>query len=258
MSARSKLAGLGRRLTQFLLVEEFRTAVTVIRYVYYRVLLRRLEVFAPESSDISEHALRHNLDALRRSVVKSARTHVLIRPLTVIQRIRPRIVEASVLSIGPRAEGELLNLLAHGFRWKNITGLDLFSYSPKIDVGDIHAMPYEDDRFDVVIASRVLGYSEAPRRAAAEMIRVTRSGGVIAVNTGDVQDGPPKRLKKGYRAGSADRMATLQELLDVFGDCVDQVYHCNDPSNEAAENRGSIVAIFSITKQGRRDDAARR
>ena len=109
--------------------------------------------------------------------------------MTVIQPIRWRISEAKVLSIGPRAEGELLNLLAHGFRWRNITGLDMISYSPKIDIGDMHAMPYPDDSFDSVVASRVLGYSESPWRAAAEFVRVTRSGGVIAVNTGDLQAG---------------------------------------------------------------------
>lgn len=248
MSARSKLAGLGRRLTQFLLVEEIRTVVTVLRYLYFAVLMRRLKVSEGASGDISEGALRHNLGALSRSVIKSARTHVLIRPLTVVQRIRPRIRDVKVLSIGPRAEGELLNLLAHGFRWRNITGFDLFSYSPKIDLGNMHDMPYPDDSFDVVIASRVLGYSESPSKAAAEMVRVTNSGGVIAVNTGDQQVDAPSESKPGYRPGSADKMSSLPDLLGIFGDVVDQVYHCNDPAAETGEHRGSIVAIFSIKK----------
>ena len=240
------LAGIGRRLTQFLLVDEIRTAVALLRYLYFAVLMRRLKVFEGTSEAISENALRHNLGALSRSVVKSARTHVLVRPLTVIQRVRPRLRDLRVLSIGPRAEGELLNLLAHGFRWRNITGLDLFSYSPKIDVGDMHDMSYPDDSFDVVVASRVLGYSESPARAAAEMVRVTRPGGVIAVNTGDLQADTSRTMRRGYQPGADCRLNGLADLLDMFGDAVDHVYHCHDPAAETSDHRGSIVAIFSI------------
>ena len=37
-----------------------------------------------------------------------------------------------VLSVGPRSEGEIFNLFANGFEFKNIVGIDLFSYSPLI------------------------------------------------------------------------------------------------------------------------------
>ncbi|MCH8073872.1 MAG: hypothetical protein IIA09_18220 [Proteobacteria bacterium] len=37
---------------------------------------------------------------------------------------------------------------AYGFNLKNIQAIDLFSYSPLIDVMDMHEMEYGDSRFD--------------------------------------------------------------------------------------------------------------
>jgi len=249
MSVRSIFAGIGRRLTQLLLVEEIRTLVALVRYLYFAKLRGQMRCFEGVSDAIAENALPHNLGAIFRSVKRSGRTNVLIRPLSVVQPIRPRLAEAKVLCIGPRAEGELLNLVGHGFRWCNITGLDLISYSPKVDIGDMHKMPYPDDSFDVVIGSRVLGYSEAPGRAAAEFVRVVRSGGVIAVNTGDLQPGTSQQTRKRrVGPGAKERMSALDDLLKMFGDSVDQVFHRNDPSVATGQNRGSLVAVFSVSK----------
>ena len=49
-----------------------------------------------------------------------------------------------VLSIWPRSEGEIFNIFAHGFELNNITGLDLFSYSPYIKLGDMHNLKFND------------------------------------------------------------------------------------------------------------------
>ncbi len=38
-------------------------------------------------------------------------------------------------------------MVSHGL---NIRGLDLFSCSPRIDVGDMHDMRYADNSFDVI------------------------------------------------------------------------------------------------------------
>ena len=56
------------------------------------------------------------------------------------------------------------------------------SYSDFIDVGDMHAMPYEDNSFDIVMLGWVLGYSSDPRTVASEAMRVCRPGGYIAVS----------------------------------------------------------------------------
>ena len=91
--------------------------------------------------------------------------------------------EMSVLSIGPRTEMELLSLVAQGFDPDKIRGLDLISYSPWIDLGNMHYMPYKDNAFDVVISGWVLGYSDNPELACQEMLRVSKDEGIIAIGS---------------------------------------------------------------------------
>jgi SAM-dependent methyltransferase len=49
------------------------------------------------------------------------------------------------------------------------------------DVGDAEAMPYGDGQFDTTITMFGAMFAYRPERAAAEMLRVTRSGGRIAM-----------------------------------------------------------------------------
>ncbi|UQU63329.1 class I SAM-dependent methyltransferase [Couchioplanes caeruleus] len=52
-------------------------------------------------------------------------------------------------------------------------------------VGDVHALDFPDDTFDVVHAHQVLQHVADPVRALREMRRVTRPGGIIAVRDSD-------------------------------------------------------------------------
>ncbi len=51
--------------------------------------------------------------------------------------------------------------------------------------GDVNALPYEDDAFDVVHAHQVLQHLTDPVAALREMRRVTRPGGIVAVRDAD-------------------------------------------------------------------------
>jgi SAM-dependent methyltransferase len=85
-----------------------------------------------------------------------------------------------VLTIGPRAEGEIFNLFAHGFEFRNIIGLDLFSYSPYIKLGDMHHLEFDNEEFDVVIMGWCLAYSNNKEKALSEVKRVlTKNGSII-------------------------------------------------------------------------------
>lgn len=53
------------------------------------------------------------------------------------------------------------------------------------EVGDVYALPADDDSFDVVHAHQVLQHLADPVAALREMARVCRSGGVIAVRDVD-------------------------------------------------------------------------
>ncbi|MGC3993045.1 MAG: methyltransferase domain-containing protein [Propionicimonas sp.] len=52
-------------------------------------------------------------------------------------------------------------------------------------VGDVHALAFADDSFDVVHAHQVLQHVADPVQALREMVRVCRPGGVVAVRDAD-------------------------------------------------------------------------
>jgi SAM-dependent methyltransferase len=60
-------------------------------------------------------------------------------------------------------------------------GLDSVGFA----TGDVHALDFPDDSFDVVHAHQVLQHVGDPVTALREMRRVTRPGGIVAVRDGD-------------------------------------------------------------------------
>lgn len=55
----------------------------------------------------------------------------------------------------------------------------------QVVVGDVHALGFPDDSFDVVHAHQVLQHVAEPVQALREMARVTRPGGLVAVRDAD-------------------------------------------------------------------------
>ncbi|MHB8959385.1 MAG: class I SAM-dependent methyltransferase [Candidatus Limnocylindrales bacterium] len=76
-------------------------------------------------------------------------------------------------------------------------------------VADVLDLPFEDDRFDVVLAESVLAFVVDKERARAEMVRVTKPGGYVGLNEGFlVTETPSPRVDElARRIGSA--MVTL-------------------------------------------------
>tara|TARA_B100000787_G_C16171949_1_gene286996 strand:- start:829 stop:1605 length:777 start_codon:yes stop_codon:yes gene_type:complete len=86
-----------------------------------------------------------------------------------------------VLIIGPRSEGEIFNFFALGFEFKNIIGLDLFSYSPYIKLGDMHHLEFDNEEFDVVIMGWCLAYSNNKEKTLSEVKRVLTKNGQLII-----------------------------------------------------------------------------
>ncbi|WP_037576321.1 class I SAM-dependent methyltransferase [Phaeacidiphilus oryzae] len=55
----------------------------------------------------------------------------------------------------------------------------------RLEVADVHALPYPDDSFDVVHAHQVLQHLSDPVQALREMRRVCRPGGIVAARDAD-------------------------------------------------------------------------
>jgi ubiquinone/menaquinone biosynthesis C-methylase UbiE len=64
--------------------------------------------------------------------------------------------------------------------------------------GDIQALPYDDAAFDVVMSFNAIEYATDPAAAVAQLARVCRSGGQVAIGCGATRpDARPRRCSPG-------------------------------------------------------------
>ena len=232
---------------QLMRVEPIRACILTARYFYFAKLLRRLRVLRDPSDSVSANTVKYNLTAFKRPLLLK-RTRVLLRPLSVIETLGP---DAAILVVGPRSEDDLLHLRAYGFR--NVRGLDLISYSPHIDLGDMHRLPYADSTFDVVLYGWVLVYSDDPRAAAAEALRVVKDGGIVGIGA----EHHPERLAESpharriaeleYAVGGK-RINTAEQHLQLFGDQVKRVFFLHEVGEVLRDRMSNTCVIFSVRK----------
>ena len=173
------LTGLSKNPQRLLALPEVRAAVA--RHRFDRLKSERGLEFSPfEEDDLRTGAVQHNVDGLN-ALPALDRTAELVQPLLSLNIVKANINSLRVLSIGPRSEIELLALHGWGFHPNHIEAVDLMSYSPLVQAGDMHALPFEDDQFDIVILGWVLPYSRNVPKAVEEVARVARNGAVICV-----------------------------------------------------------------------------
>ena len=239
---------IGRRIRRIFLFKEIRIIYGLIRYGFFCLLMRNFKSWDQESAHLGRNTLKHNSSNVIHSIFKHERVHHIVRPLLAIDEINHRLPFLKVLSVGPRSEAELLLYAGYGFTWKNLRGLDLFSYSPMIDVGDMHDMPYEDNSFDVIFLGWVLSYSEDRDRALKEMVRVLKPHGYIAFGNG--YDSTLKNgVVQGNYAGASTRPNDLDGFLAPIKDHIDTMFFRHDITPEMM-NKGqrAILGVFSIKK----------
>jgi hypothetical protein len=208
---------------------------------------KHLEVFQDEGKGVMPGTVAHNRRELEEhGFGSSRRTQRLLNPLSGLSPVYENPSALKVLSIGPRTEMEIFHLLGIGFSLKNIAAVDLISSSPLIDLGDMHALPYPDRAFDVVISSWVLNYSNRPQLAMDEMVRVCADRGLIAIGlTYDptykgsyVDENPaPDAI-----VGSMQR--SVEDLTRMLGKKLDRICFQQDPI--ADQVKGPVMMIARI------------
>ena len=239
---------IGRAAQRVLRLRRVRHAYGLLRYWVYRYLLRNLRVLGrKDDSHLGRQTFDHNFPAIRRSILKHDRVQAMIWPLLAIDEVVRNKPSLKTLSIGPRSEGELLLIAAHGFSWGNIRGVDLFSYCPRIDVADMHDLPYPDGTFDVVFSGWSLAYSDDRPRALREMVRILRHGGYVSFGQG-YSSVPPGETDDWV--GASERPNTLDEIFAPIADSIGTHYFRHEITPEmAAQGQRSILAVFSVSKQ---------
>lgn len=165
------------------------------------------------------------------------RTEKLTAALRCIDELPPR---PRILVIGPRNEAELLLLNLYRFPFKDIESIDIFSYSPLIKLQDMHDIKFPDNSFDVVYSAWTLRYAYDIKKAASELVRVLKPGGLVVTGYSHT----PGLVTS---ADGAPLMGGLKELHGYFEPHIDWIYWQEVlPTPEQGSNE--ITTIFRIKK----------
>jgi ubiquinone/menaquinone biosynthesis C-methylase UbiE len=123
-------------------------------------------------------------------------------------------------------------------------------------LGEIEALPVDDESVDVVLSNCVINLVPDKRRAFAEIFRVLKPGGRFSISDivtyGDVPEGirQDMALWAGCVAGALDRQAYLEIISEIgFSDV--QVHRFL----EYDYLKGADYGIASITVEARKNDS---
>jgi SAM-dependent methyltransferase len=119
----------------------------------------------------------------------------------------------------------------------NVRGLDLFSYSEMIDIGDMHETSYADASFDAVVLGWVISYSTAPSRLVEECKRIVKPGGYLAFG---IESNPEFRRTRVF-------LPPRVNALNSGGDIADlarlPVVFLHDPQLERPTDNGVVLQL---------------
>lgn len=204
----------------------------------------KVSVHTASGGDVMPGTVEHNRIQIDEGTYSSyLRTARLIGPICALDHIFHAPERFKVLSIGPRTEMELYHLVGCGFLPQNISAIDLISPSPWIDVGDMHAMPYADQSFDICISSWVLAYSRAPQKAVDEMMRVTKSGGIVAIGCTYEPNWRSVEYKSDDRKIVGSMFRHVSEIAALIGPRLEAIHFQTEPPTD---EKGSVMLIARI------------
>jgi SAM-dependent methyltransferase len=113
--------------------------------------------------------------------------------------------------------------------------------------GDMHALPFDDARFDLVVLMHALTYAEKPAHAVAEAVRVLRPGGRLLLTS----------LARHEHRGAVEAFGhvnlgfTEKELLKWVGKTGCEIVSCDTVTRERRPPHFEVIALI-----GRKPDGA--
>lgn len=208
---------LSKLFLQILKIDLIRNLYCWIRFFF---LKKHLKILPKINDAVGEHTLVHNIGALSffAAFGMGNRMALLIYPLAAVLRNMP---DAKILIVGPRTEDDIF--WARSLGLNNVKGLDLFSYSPWIDIGDIHSTSYDDQYFDAVILGWVISYSEKPEVIVKECKRILKLGGYLGFG---IESDPEQRVSGNY---GPPRVNDLNSCKDIVRIVMEPVVFIHDP-----------------------------
>jgi hypothetical protein len=218
----------------------------------YRDLMQASQLKMADSAEFSVPDTIPYSELTLRSYVADDRPMHMIRPLVTIGRIAENVADLKVLSIGARTETELFAILSGGFSLPNITMIDLFSYSPFIQIGDMHKMGFASDAFDVIIFGDTLAYSLNPALAVSEIIRVAKDRTVISIGHACTRSDTASQQTSAHSQFPKTRASiTVQSTDDIlrwFDGHVGKIYARYEPEPVRTPQLNRVLTVFEIVK----------
>ena len=242
-----KVAFLGSQIRAAYRIPLYRFAYTQARLMF-RTIGRR---WNRKSHGSQEVTVDHNLKSLCSFNTRNEKLLLASMCVEDIERSR-------TLIIGGRTEEEIFLFRGYGFR--DVTAVDLISYSPLVVEGDMHELPFEDGSFDFIFCAYTLVYSKEPSKAAREFVRVLRDGGTVAIAVEYSPWGKRAEIQQallGYTIVPGEKLERADDILKLFEPHVGSVfvrYDAEKKKHHTAEglvkNPSPIMVVFSITKEG--------
>ncbi len=211
--------------------ENIRFVVTRSRYWFLKRNIKVLKGFDQCPS------VRYNMDFNPAAFGCGGRMSMLLFPLRGF--LFPRHQSAKVLVVGPRTEDDIF--WARSIGLANARGLDLFSYSPLIDLGDAHQTSYPSGQFDAIVLGWILPYIDHPQQVLQEMCRVAKVGGIIGVAWHFVSNRTSSRNV--FTQHSLNEISDVRALVEGAGG---EVFCIIDTGNDDKDH--NKVIFFKVVK----------
>lgn len=158
----------------------FRYVLTIVRLVYFVYLHKKITHIEESERSIKGTSQRNKKSLLSlRDCYSGQRSSFVLNQFSSL-RIGP-LDSMNVLIVGPRNESELFNFYGAGFSPKNITAIDLFTYSPRVKMLDVYDLRMLDQKYDVIYLGFMIAYQKTPDDLISYLTKFLNSRGIIAV-----------------------------------------------------------------------------
>lgn len=203
----------------FLVIKFFRYYYGLLRFKLLRKFygIKKLE----EKKGIIDGTVEYNMTAYDHVSVdfNMERTSWLIYLLLSLEQINK---DSKILIIGPRTENEILHLEGYGF--KNITAVDLMSYSPKVILQDMHSLNLKDNSYDAVITGWTLSYSNNPKLVIDNIVNVLKNNSILIIGIQYMKDFEINKDKYNPK----NRINTINQIKELLGKNLKKIIFQNE------------------------------
>ena len=189
--------------------------------------MKFLDDLGPE---VRQSVIEHNLSAFNHDAAFGCgnRMAIVLYPLSALIQDK---TSANILIAGPRTEDDIF--LAKALGLANTKGVDLFSYSPYVELGDCHRLPYKDAEFEAVVLGWMIAYCGDPHLALREAKRVLKPNGYLAIGWEWVPV-DQKNDNLNIRGNSINEVAEYLDAVQL------KTVFLNDPSTHGNHNKSII------------------